>query len=53
MRERVIVMSAIVLIGLSVAPMVMMIPLAIWLVVKRRGFQQGVAAAFLLAMAFQ
>ena len=52
-RERVIIMAAVLLIGLSVAPMVMMIPLAIWLVVKRRGFQQGVAVAFLLAMAFQ
>ncbi|HEX3745593.1 MAG TPA: hypothetical protein VHW09_16740 [Bryobacteraceae bacterium] len=51
--ERAVVIAAIALIGLSVAPMVMMIPLAIWLLLKRHGFQKIVAAAFLFAMAFQ
>jgi hypothetical protein len=52
-RGRLAAMAAMAAIGMSVAPMVTMTPLAIWLAFKRRGVQQGVAVILLAAVVVQ
>lgn len=52
-RWRYAAIAAIVVIGMSVAPMLTLAPLAIWLAVKRRGTQRAVAIALLAALVVQ
>jgi hypothetical protein len=52
-RGRLAEVAAMAVIGMSVAPMVTLTPLAIWLAVKRRGVQQAVAVILLTVLAAQ
>jgi hypothetical protein len=51
--RRVAAVAAMAVIGMSVAPMVTLTPLALWLAIKRRGFQQAMAVVLLSVVAVQ
>ena len=50
---RMAAVAAMAVIGMSVAPMMTLAPLALWLTIKRRGFQQAMAVILLSVVAVQ